>query len=131
MRIVRIIISILCVIIISARESPALNPYSILKIGETATNSEIERQYKMLRSKNRRSHTKKAMIRKAYDQIMFSRQFKTEPQVVIPPKAAASPFPSHIDQVYVYGYLLQNEFGDGGYFQANFNETQFIIERQI
>ena len=37
--------------------------------------------------------------------------------------------PKHIDQAYVYGYKLPEEFDDAGYFQEHFNETQHIIER--
>lgn len=35
----------------------------------------------------------------------------------------------HIDEAYVYGYKLNDEYDDGRYFKAHFNETQHIFER--
>ena len=37
--------------------------------------------------------------------------------------------PLKIDENYVYGYKLEDEFDNGGYFQAHFNETSHIVEK--
>jgi len=54
----------------------SLSPYAVLGISRTATDSEIDAQYRKLRSRNRRSRTKKNMVRTAYDQIMMERKFQ-------------------------------------------------------
>lgn len=84
----------------------SLNPYSILQVSQAASLEEVESQYKKLRSRNRRSRAKKAMIRRAYDQILFERQFGTKERAEAPPKTSSYLFPEHIDQNYVYGYKL-------------------------
>jgi len=37
--------------------------------------------------------------------------------------------PANIDEEYVYGYKLSDEYDDGRYFQAHFNETKHILEK--
>ena len=53
----------------------AMSPYSILGVSRTATDKQIEAQYRKMRSKHRRSRLKKNMVRQAYDQIMVERKF--------------------------------------------------------
>lgn len=48
------------------------------------------------------------MIRRAYDQILFERQFGTKERVEAPSKSSSYLFPEHIDQNYVYGYKLSD-----------------------
>lgn len=36
---------------------------------------------------------------------------------------------THIDEAYMYGYRLPDEYDDGRYFQSTFNETQYILNR--
>ena len=111
----------------------ALNPYSILGVSKTATDSEIESKYKRMRSRSRGSRVKKNMVRQAYDQIMVERKFNARRQqpedIVSPYEKAKSTLPLKIDEAYVYGYKLEDEFDNGGYFNAHFNETKHIIER--
>ena len=110
----------------------ALSPYSILGIERTATDAEVQAQYRKMRSKNRRSRFKKNMMKEAYDQIMVERKFKnqrsdqeeTSTFTKIQPKG-----PVVINEEYVYGYKLNDEFDDGRYFQAHFNETKHIFEK--
>lgn len=71
MKIGIVLILYLMVMAAEAQFSTKFNPYSVLQVSQTATNSEIEAQYKKLRSRNKRSRAKKQMIRKAYDQILF------------------------------------------------------------
>ena len=51
--------------------------------------------------------------------------------MTLAPSKPSYPTVEHIDQAYVYGYKLGDEFDDGRYFEATFNETQFIIERSL
>ena len=86
--------------------SSKFSPYVILQVSQTATTAEIDAQYKRLRARNKRSRAKKQIIRKAYDQILFERQFNTKESAVVEPKTFQTIFPEHVDQTYVYGYKL-------------------------
>ena len=66
-------------------EVNALSPYKVLGISETASMDEIDRQYKKLRSRNRRSRSKKHMMKQAYNRILFERQFNAKEEVEVPP----------------------------------------------
>ena len=82
MNIRNMLVLVIFVTMISDQIKPiaALSPYAVLGIGRTATDSEIDAQYRKLRSRNRRSRVKKNMVRSAYDQIMMERKFKNNKQ---------------------------------------------------
>jgi hypothetical protein len=107
-----------------------ISPYRILQVTEDVSNRELDQQYRRLRSKHRRNRAKKNMIKKAYDKILFDRQFPpSEPAPAPIPTLPNLPAAGHIDQTYVHGYKLGDEFDDGRYFTSHFNETQFILEK--
>lgn len=74
MRIKSLVALLVCLFVITLQKTTS-QAYSILNLKPTATNAEIESQYKKLRSKHRRNRIKKSMVRQAYDQILFERQF--------------------------------------------------------
>lgn len=78
MNIRNILVLVIFVTMLSDQIAPitALSPYAVLGISRTATDSEIDAQYRKLRSRNRRSRAKKNLARTAYDQIMMERKFK-------------------------------------------------------
>lgn len=98
-----------------------MSPYSVLHISETASLEEIEDQYKRLRSKHRRSRSKKHMLKQAYNKILFERQFDAKEEVEAARPTIQKPITQHIDQAYVYGYKLRDEYDDGRYFEMTFN----------
>jgi|JI6StandDraft_1071083.scaffolds.fasta_scaffold1128001_2 preprotein translocase subunit Sec63 len=55
----------------------SISPYNILGVSRTATDSEVEAQYRRLRSKHRRNRARKNMAKQAYSQIMMERRFKS------------------------------------------------------
>lgn len=73
------------------------------------------------------------MVKQAYDQIMIERKFKNRnienepPQVSF--KQTRASLPTNIDESHLYGYKLSDEFDDGQFFKANFNETKHIFEK--
>jgi hypothetical protein len=75
MRIRSLFTVLICFVLCTALQKPTAQAYSILNVKATATNAEVEAQYKRLRSKYRRNRVKKSMLRQAYDQILFERQF--------------------------------------------------------
>ena len=70
MRIKPLFALLVCLIVITLQKTTS-QAYSILNLRPTATNAEVEAQYKKLRSKYRRNRIKKSMVRQAYDQILF------------------------------------------------------------
>lgn len=70
MRIKSLFVVLIWLTVIAYQKSTS-QAYSILNLRETASNAEVEAQYKRLRSKYRRNRIKKSMVRQAYDQILF------------------------------------------------------------
>ena len=72
MNLKNVIVLVIFVIMLSDHVTPitALSPYAVLGLSKTATDVEVDAKYRKLRSRNRRSRTKKNMVRSAYDQIM-------------------------------------------------------------
>lgn len=58
-----------------------LSPYRVLQVPETASMNQIDKQYRKMRSRNRRSRSRKLMIKQAYNQILFERQFNAKEDV--------------------------------------------------
>ena len=71
-----VIIYIVCLFFASITHVHTLSPYSVLRLAPGASDLEVEKQYKKLRSRNRNSRTKKTMIRSAYSSIMNQRKYK-------------------------------------------------------
>lgn len=60
---------------------------------------------------------KKSMIKRAYDQITVERRFKgPQFESVSTYQKARSMAPPVIDEVYLYGFKLSEEYDDGRYF---------------
>lgn len=69
------LLALLAYLVLVTMQKSTSQAYAILNLKESATNAEVEAQYKRLRSKHRRNRVKKSMVRQAYDQILFERQF--------------------------------------------------------
>jgi predicted Co/Zn/Cd cation transporter (cation efflux family) len=72
---IRVLLTLLICLLVITLQKTTSQAYSILNLKPTATNAQVEAQYKKLRSKYRRNRIKKSMVRQAYDQILFERQF--------------------------------------------------------
>ena len=77
-RTIMTLVIVLCFFNHNISSVSALSPYSILGIERTATDAEVQAQYRKMRSRNRRSRFKKNMMKGAYDQIMVERKFKNQ-----------------------------------------------------